>query len=74
MPAERPNSAFSSHGVRKVLGEETEEHKAPKQIVLPDSQYQYTFIGECYTHGMMAGEGFKHQHGHRNPLKFFRLV
>ena len=74
VPAERPNSAFSSHGVRKVLGEEMKERKTPKLIVSPDSQYQYSFIGECYIHGMMAGEGFKHQHEHRNPLKFFRLV
>jgi hypothetical protein len=74
VPAEQPNSAFSSHGVRKVLGEDSKERKPPSLTVLLDSQNQYSFIGECYVHGMMAGEGFKHQHEHGNSLKAFHLV
>jgi hypothetical protein len=74
VPTEKPNSAFSSHGVRKVLGEDSKEPKPPNLTVLLDSQNQYSFIGECYVHGMMAGEGFKHQHEHGNSLKAFHLV
>ncbi|KXL50896.1 hypothetical protein M433DRAFT_61022 [Acidomyces richmondensis BFW] len=39
-----------------------------------DSQHQYQVIGECYVHGMMAGEGFKHQKDHGNKLRAFHLV
>jgi hypothetical protein len=60
VPAEQQDSAFSSHGVRKVLGQDSKERKPPSFAVLLDSQNQYSFIGECYVHGMMAGEGFKH--------------
>lgn len=74
VPTEQPNSAFSSQGVRKVLGQDHKEGKPPSLTVLLDSQNQYSFIGECYVHGMMAGEGFKHQHEHGNSLKAFHLV
>ncbi|TVY42247.1 Heterokaryon incompatibility protein 6,OR allele [Lachnellula subtilissima] len=74
VPVEHPNSAFSSYGVRKVLGEDAAEPKPPSLTVSLDSQQQYTFVGECYVHGMMAGEGFKHQHEHGNSLKAFHLV
>jgi hypothetical protein len=74
VPTEQPNSAFSSHGVRKVLGQDHKKGKPPSLTVLLDSQNQYSFIGECYVHGMMAGEGFKHQHEHGNSLKAFHLV
>ncbi|KAH6664129.1 heterokaryon incompatibility protein-domain-containing protein [Halenospora varia] len=75
VPTETPSSAYSSHGVRKILGEEEKEHQNPPSLTISlDSRHQYTFIGECYVHGMMAGEGFKHQHEHGNPLKVFHIV
>ncbi|OCK82071.1 HET-domain-containing protein [Lepidopterella palustris CBS 459.81] len=40
----------------------------------PRNQDQYSFVGQCYVHGMMAGEGFKHQREHGNKLKVFHLV
>ena len=35
---------------------------------------QYEFIGECYVHGMMMGEGFKRREDTGNPVKSFYLV
>ena len=35
---------------------------------------QYEFIGECYVHGMMAGEAFKHREDTGNAVKEFWLV
>lgn len=35
---------------------------------------RYQFIGECYVHGMMDGEGFKHKKEHRIPLHEIHLV
>jgi hypothetical protein len=35
---------------------------------------QFVFIGECYIHGMMDGEGFKHQRQTRIPLEKLYLV
>ncbi|KAH8647998.1 heterokaryon incompatibility protein-domain-containing protein [Tricladium varicosporioides] len=75
VPTETPSSAYSSHGVRKLLGEEEKERQNPPSLAISlDSRHQYNFIGECYVHGMMAGEGFKHQHEHSNPLKVFHVV
>jgi hypothetical protein len=35
---------------------------------------RYKFIGDCYVHGMMDGEGFKHKKEHRIPLQEIHLV
>lgn len=35
---------------------------------------KYEFVGECYVHGMMVGEAFKHQKDHRIPNRFWALV
>ena len=35
---------------------------------------RYEFIGECYVHGMMSGEAFKHQRKTRNEVQEFWLV
>jgi len=70
-----PDTAFASTGVRRTL-RTTEKHmpEPPNLPVSLESQHQYTFIGECYVHGMMAGEGFKHQKDHGNKLRAFHLV
>lgn len=74
VPVEAPSHQFSSHGVRKVLGEVTRYSKPPNLTISRDGHHKYTFIGEAYIHGMMAGEGFKHRHEHRNQTKYFHLV
>jgi hypothetical protein len=71
VPAEPMDTAFASKGVRKAL---RKERKTPNRTISLESQSQYSFIGECYVHGMMAGEGFKHQREHGNKLKVFHLV
>ena len=35
---------------------------------------QYELIGECYVHGMMKGECFRHREDSGNPVKEFVLV
>lgn len=81
-----PDSAFSSTGVRKALQHPTSSSNRQEQDRLPlssslqslpislDSEHRYTFVGECYVHGMMAGEGFKHQKDCGNKLRAFHLV
>lgn len=67
--------AYASVGVKKAVSSEQTAH--PTFSTLPvtlDSQHQYYVIGECYVHGMMAGEGFKHQKDHGNKLRAFHLV
>lgn len=39
-----------------------------------ESQHQYTMIGECYVHGMMAGEAFKHHKETGSRLRAFHLI
>jgi hypothetical protein len=74
VPVETPSHQFSSHGVRKALGEGNRDRKPPSLTISRDGHHEYTFIGEAYIHGMMAGEGFKHRHEHRNQTKYFHLV
>ncbi|KAK5118220.1 hypothetical protein LTR85_008200 [Meristemomyces frigidus] len=69
-----PDTAFASTGVRKVLFPNQAEQELHRLPVSLDSQHQYTFIGEAYVHGMMAGEGFKHQKDHGNKLRAFHIV
>ena len=69
------DTSFSSTGVRRTFRDtESGEQEPPSLPVSLESHTQYQFIGECYVHGMMAGEGFKHQKDHGNPLKAFHLV
>jgi hypothetical protein len=72
------DTAYVSTGVRKALHHEQPAAQQQQELsALPislDSQHQYQFIGECYVHGMMAGEGFKHQKAHGNKLRAFHLV
>jgi Heterokaryon incompatibility protein (HET) len=74
VPIEHADPAFASTGVRKALRKDAPDQNPPNLTISPDSQHQYSFIGECYVHGMMAGEGFKHQREHGNRLKVFHLV
>lgn len=74
VPIESADPAFASTGVRKALWKDIPEQKPPNLTISLASQYQYSFIGECYVHGMMAGEGFKHQREHGNRLKVFHLI
>ncbi|OCL04902.1 HET-domain-containing protein, partial [Glonium stellatum] len=55
--------------VRKALSKDTSRRKHPNLTISLDSDEQYAFVGECYVHNMMAGEGFKHQREHGNRLK-----
>ena len=76
-PSEPVSTAFASTGVRRKLSPEIQIPGNDTGISLPtpwDSQNRYTFIGECYVHGMMAGEGFKHSKDHGNPLRAFHLI
>jgi len=67
--------AYASVGVKKALSSEQAAHQTLSTLpVTLDSQHQYYVIGECYVHGMMAGEGFKHQKDHGNKLRAFHLV
>lgn len=74
VPIESADPAFASTGVRKALQKNVPEQKPPDLTISLASQHQYSFIGECYVHGMMAGEGFKHQREHGNRLKAFHLI
>lgn len=76
IPPQIPDSAYASMGVRKALQVDTGQRQEPKLDLdfEGESQTQYTFIGECYVHGMMAGEGFKHQRECGNRLRVFHLV
>ena len=66
--------SYSSTGVRKALHTEQVEQEMHSLPVSLDSQHQYVFIGECYVHGMMGGEGFKRRRDHGNKLRAFHLV
>jgi hypothetical protein len=68
------NTAYASMGVRKALRKDTTERKPPNLTISFDTRYQYSLIGGCYIHGMMAGEGFKHQREHGNKLRMFHLI
>jgi hypothetical protein len=72
-----PTDLFgASVGVRKALREEKGNTKPPGITISFNSQHQYLFIGECYVHNMMVGEGFKHMREHNSGLeaKAFYLV
>lgn len=75
-PSQSIDSSFASTGVRRVLQSSSvdPDQLTPNLIISLDSPYQYQFIGECYVHGMMAGEGFKHQQDHGNKLRAFHLI
>ena len=73
-PANKPDASYASTGVRKALRLPGEHSDAPTLAVSLESQHRYTLIGPCYVHGMMAGEGFKHQKDHGNKLRAFHLV
>jgi hypothetical protein len=76
-PLPSVNTAFSSVNVRKKLdpNDDTSGAVAPMNINLGlESQHQYSLIGECYVHGMMAGEGFKHQKEQGSRLRAFHLI
>lgn len=66
---------YASVGVKKALTSEQSTQQTLQSLPINlDSQHQYQVIGECYVHGMMAGEGFKHQKDHGNKLRAFHLV
>ncbi|KAL9623318.1 MAG: hypothetical protein Q9160_002425 [Pyrenula sp. 1 TL-2023] len=74
VPAQPPSTAFASHNVRRALRRDSEGRKVPELSISLESDQQYTFVGECYVHGMMAGEGFKHMAEVENKLRVFHLV
>lgn len=74
VPSQNPDLAFQSTGVRKHLHRDAVPSLPTQLEVALGSQHQYTFVGECYVHGMMAGEGFKHSRDHGNKLRAFHLV
>ncbi|WPH04729.1 heterokaryon incompatibility protein 6, or allele [Acrodontium crateriforme] len=51
-----------------------EMNDLPTLSISLESQHRYAFVGPCYVHGMMAGEGFKHQKDHGNKLRAFHLI
>ena len=57
----------SRHNGEQVSGDTSAAFEIPL-----DEQYE--FIGECYVHGMMMGEGFKRREDTGNPVKNFYLV
>lgn len=46
----------------------------PEITVSEAQQAGYELIGECFVHGMMAGEAFKHRDDTGNPKQLFWLV
>ncbi|RSM00882.1 hypothetical protein CEP52_008848 [Fusarium oligoseptatum] len=74
VPAQSPSVKFASVGVRKALRKDTAESKPPDLATSLESQYQCELIGECYIHGMMDGEAFKHQREYGNKLRLFHLL
>nr|POE72138.1 heterokaryon incompatibility protein 6, or allele [Quercus suber] len=80
-PSQGIDTTYSSYGVRRALHNmdhhdtpPDSEHMIPGLAISLESPYRYQFIGECYVHGMMAGEGFKHQQDHGNKLRAFHLI
>lgn len=71
-------ASSTSHQSDVDIPEDREQHNPDDfETALPvpwESEEQYTFIGECYVHGMMYGEGFKHRKDHGNRLRAFHLV
>ncbi|KAJ4142670.1 hypothetical protein NW754_010109 [Fusarium falciforme] len=74
VPAQSPSVKFASVGVRKALRKDTTDSKPPDLATSLESQYQCELIGECYIHGMMDGEAFKHQREYGNKLRLFHLL
>nr|POE72135.1 heterokaryon incompatibility protein 6, or allele [Quercus suber] len=80
-PSQKIDATYSSFGVRRALNNINQhdpppesDHMMPGLAISFESPYRYQFIGECYVHGMMAGEGFKHQQDHGNKLRAFHLI
>lgn len=74
VPNEPASLKHASAGVRRALETETSEPKPPNLAVNLESEYKCELIGECYIHGMMDGEAFKHQREHGNKLRLFHLI
>lgn len=75
IPSQRLDTSFSSTGIRKALEEaETKPEQPPPPISRESRRNRYEFIGECYVHGMMAGEAFKHQRDFRISQRSYHLI
>ncbi|KAK5135282.1 hypothetical protein LTR08_005385 [Meristemomyces frigidus] len=68
------DTAYVSTGVWRPSNTGQSEQELHRLPISLDSRHQYTFIGEAYVHGMMAGEGFKHQKDNGNKLRAFQMV
>lgn len=50
------------------------DHSTYPLVFDTNEGFQYEFIGECYIHGMMAGEAFRYQKNHRINDQPFDLL
>jgi hypothetical protein len=65
-PTALPTSSFDSV--------QTSPMNQPDITVSEAQKFGYELIGECFVHGMMAGEAFKHRDDTGNPKEVFLLI
>ena len=74
IPAQTTDTAYASTGVRKIFDPGPLQAEPSQLPFLLESKHRYKFIGECYVHGMMSGEAFKHRMDHRIARRAFHLI
>lgn len=74
LPEEPLSLTHVSSGVRRALERDRDDKRPPNLVASQGYGYQYKLVGECYIHGMMDGEAFKHRREHGNKLRMYYLV